>query len=332
MDFLPDENQQAFADATRQYVESRIPLATSTQLDDVRWKEISEMGWLGLGTDADAGGAGGTLLDQVFLFREIGRGLVGGPILTTLAAARTAACAGEQSLAAEMIAGHRRVARALAVPDDPDRLLVLDAEDAELMLLVESDRVVILRLPPNVEFSPGIEDASKVGHIRMAEVGRPVVDHDNSRTVGNIRRTLSILSSAQLAGITCITRDLAVEYAKTRVQFGKPIGAFQAIKHKCADMATRALAADNVTFFAALAEMAAKAESDYEALAAAAYTRRAALANARSNIQIHGAMGFTVESSAHRYLKRAHAICAGDVFPRAGEQLGGLPTTLSEEA
>ncbi|MDT5309036.1 MAG: hypothetical protein QOE48_4732, partial [Mycobacterium sp.] len=85
MDFLPDGDQDALVESTRQYIESRIPLSDSiTRLDDIRWKEITELGWLGLATEENAGGAGATLLDEVFIFREIGRGLVPGPVLTTL--------------------------------------------------------------------------------------------------------------------------------------------------------------------------------------------------------------------------------------------------------
>jgi alkylation response protein AidB-like acyl-CoA dehydrogenase len=334
VDFLPDADQDALIEATRQYIGSRLPLTDSlARLDDVRWKEITELGWLGLATEEDAGGAGAALLDEVFVFREIGRGLVPGPILTTLAAARLAAWTGQTALSAELIGGQARVARAVPLPGDTDRLLVLDAEDSVLVLVVDRDRVALYSTPQRLEPSAGIEDGTSVGHARRADLGPASVADDDDRTVGRLRRVLSILTSAQLAGICGATRDLATEYAKNRVQFGKPIGAFQAIKHKCADMATHALAADNVTFFAALTEMTGAPTSDYQALAAAACCRRAAFANARANVQIHGAMGFTVEDSAHRFVKRTHILCATESFDRAAELLGRLPSVeTSEEA
>lgn len=322
MDFLPDADQDALIEATREYVESRFPLTESiAHLDDIRWKEITELGWLGLAADEAAGGAGATLLDEVFVFREIGRGLVPGPILPTLAAARLAAWTGQAALSTELIGGHTRVARAIPLPGDNDRLLVLDAEDSTLVLLVEEDRAALYPTPKQLEPSPGLEDGTSVRHATRADLGPASVANDDGRTAGRLRRVLSILTSAQLAGICGATRDLATEYAKTRVQFGKPIGAFQAIKHKCADMATYALVADNVTFFAALTD-----QSDYHALAAAACCRRAAFANARANVQIHGAMGFTVEDNAHRFVKRTHTLCATESFDRAAELLGVLPS------
>ena len=334
MDFLPDADQDALVDATREYIRSRLPLADSlARLDDLRWKEITELGWLGLATDEDAGGAGATLLDEVFVFREIGRGLVPGPLLTTLAAARLAAWTGQTTLSTELIGGQARVARAVPLPGADDRLLVLDGAEAALVLVVDDDRAALYTAPRCAEPSAGLEDGTSVGQAGRADLGPASAAADDGRTIGRLRRVLSILTSAQLAGICGATRDLATEYAKTRVQFGKPIGAFQSIKHKCADMATHALAADNVTFFAALTEMTGAPTSDYQALAAAACCRRTAFANARANLQIHGAMGFTVEDSAHRFVKRAHTLCATESFDRAAELLGGLPRVeTSEEA
>jgi alkylation response protein AidB-like acyl-CoA dehydrogenase len=334
VDFLPDADQDALVEATRQYIQSRVPLADSiARLDDIRWKEIAELGWLGLAAAEDAGGAGATLLDEVFVFREIGRGLVPGPILTTLAAARLAAWTGDVALSAELIGGQARVSRAVPLPGDDDRLLVLDPEDSALVLVVDADRATLYTTPQRLEPSAGLEDETSVGHTTREQLGTASALADDGRTVSRLRRVLSILTSAQLAGICGATRDLATEFAKNRVQFGKPIGAFQAIKHKCADMATNALAADNVTFFAALTETSEESDADFCALAAASCCRRAGFANARANIQIHGAMGFTVEDSAHRFVKRTHTLCATESFDRAAGLLGGLPSAqTSEEA
>ena len=332
MDFLPDAEQDALVEATREYIASRFPLIGGPGgLDDVRWKEITELGWLGLATDEDAGGAGATLLDEVFVFREIGRGLVGGPVLTTLAAGRLAAWSGQNRLAGELIGGQLRVARAIALPASNDDLLLIDGEQSGLTLLVDDDRASLYATPQHLESSPGLEDGTSVVRGRRSGLGAPSLSVDDPPTVRRLRRVLSILTCAQLAGIAGATRDLATEHAKNRVQFGKPIGAFQAIKHKCADMATNALAADNVTFFAAHMETVGTAGADYYTLAAAAHTRRAAFANARTNVQIHGAMGFTVEDSAHRFVKRTHTLCVTEGFDGAAELLGGLPNVDTSE-
>ncbi|KZS57890.1 hypothetical protein A4G26_14895 [Mycobacterium kansasii] len=325
MDFLPDPDQQALADATRDFIVHRFPLNDCpVRLDDVHWKEIAELGWLGLATDENAGGTDATLVDEAFVFREIGRGLVPGPILTTLAAARLAAWTGEPELAAELIGGRTRVARALPATAAGERLLITDAPGSALTLIVGEATAALYATPIDLDLSPGLEDGTVLGRARTEELGAPVLGTEDAEIVARLRRVLAILTCAQLAGITGATRDLAIEYAKDRVQFGKPIGAFQAIKHRCADMAVAALAAENVMFFAALTESTTTTGSEYHVLAAAAFCRRAALATVRANVQIHGALGFTVEDSAHRFVKRTHALCSVESFGRAATRLGTL--------
>ena len=332
MDFLPDSDQDALIDATRDYVETRFSLVeSSATLDDVTWKEIAELGWLGLATAEDDGGAGATLLDEVLVFREIGRRLVGGPVLPTLAAGRLASWTGASALASDLTSGQVRVGRAVRLPGDGSRLLLLDAAGSTLTLIVDDGQARLYSTPSQRVSHPGLEDGTTVSEVSVTDLGNAELSTDDPRAVARLRHVLSILTSAQLAGIACATRDLATQYAKDRVQFGKQIGAFQAIKHKCADMATGALAAENVTFFAALTESTRSTGSEYHVLSAAAFTRRAAFSNARANIQIHGAMGFTVENSAHRFVKRTHVLCAIEGFNRAAERLGGLPgVDLSE--
>jgi alkylation response protein AidB-like acyl-CoA dehydrogenase len=98
---------------------------------------------------------------------------------------------------------------------------------------------------------------------------------------------------------------MAVEYAKDRVQFGRPIGSFQAVKHRCADMAVRAEVARSLTTFAALALRDGEPDAPRHVLEAKALAVDAALANAHDDVQNHGGMGFTWEADAHLYLKRA---------------------------
>jgi alkylation response protein AidB-like acyl-CoA dehydrogenase len=129
----------------------------------------------------------------------------------------------------------------------------------------------------------------------------------SGRTAGEaLAGRCDLLACAYLVGIAEATLAMAVEYAKTRRQFDQPIGAFQAVKHACADMAVRAEAARAQTFYAALALQAGEPRCGDEVAAARLIARRAAIENAKANIQVHGAMGFTQESTAHLYLKRAN--------------------------
>lgn len=119
-----------------------------------------------------------------------------------------------------------------------------------------------------------------------------------------------LLVCGYLAGVAEAARDMAVSYAATRVQFGQLIGAFQAVKHACADMAMRAEAAAAQTFYAALLVTAGMADTESDVASARLIAGKAALDNAKANIQVHGGMGFTQECDAHLYLKRAQLFSA----------------------
>jgi alkylation response protein AidB-like acyl-CoA dehydrogenase len=118
----------------------------------------------------------------------------------------------------------------------------------------------------------------------------------------------SVLVSAMLSGIAAAGRDMSVGYAKTREQFGSAIGAFQAVKHRCADMAVSAALADAQLTFAALSVSEMTDDAGFQVAAARVVAEHAALSNVREAIQIYGGIGVTWECDAHLYLKRVHAL------------------------
>jgi alkylation response protein AidB-like acyl-CoA dehydrogenase len=120
------------------------------------------------------------------------------------------------------------------------------------------------------------------------------------------QRRGAVLVAAQLAGMAGATGDMAVAYAMERQQFDKPIGAFQAVKHICADMKVRAEVARAVVDAAAVTyDDPGVGDVDRAVAAAKLVAGEAAIANAKACIQVHGGMGFTWEVDAHLYLKRA---------------------------
>jgi alkylation response protein AidB-like acyl-CoA dehydrogenase len=112
------------------------------------------------------------------------------------------------------------------------------------------------------------------------------------------------LAAEQVGGAQRVL-DMAVDYAKTRVQFGRPIGSFQAIKHKCADMLVEVETARSTAYHAAAAAAGDDEELPNLASLAKAYCSEAYFHGAAQNVQIHGGIGFTWEHPAHLYLKRA---------------------------
>ena len=122
---------------------------------------------------------------------------------------------------------------------------------------------------------------------------------------GDVASKAHVLIASSLAGIARATTEQSVSYGKDREQFGQPIGGFQAVKHRCADMSVRADAALNQSRFAALAVRDGRGDAAFHAGAAHLVAINAALANTHWNIQNHGGIGFTWEHTAHRFLTRA---------------------------
>ena len=127
------------------------------------------------------------------------------------------------------------------------------------------------------------------------------------------RLTATLLTAALLAGIAEAVTEQSVSYAKDREQFGQPIGGFQAVKHRCADMATRAEVANGQLVYAALAVRDGRPDAAFHAHAARVVAAQGAIANAQINIQNHGGIGFTWEHTAHRFLTKARVVanCLG---------------------
>jgi alkylation response protein AidB-like acyl-CoA dehydrogenase len=139
-------------------------------------------------------------------------------------------------------------------------------------------------------------------------------------------RAVVALAAEQVGGADrCL--DMAVEYAKVRVQFGRPIGSFQAVKHKCADMLLRAESARSASYYAAWAAAAGAPERSTAAALAKVYCSEAYFFCAAENIQIHGGVGFTWEHDAHLYFKRARA--SGAMLGDAGHHRERVAQALS---
>jgi alkylation response protein AidB-like acyl-CoA dehydrogenase len=193
-------------------------------------------------------------------------------------------------------------------------MLIVDADGADLAVVFGEQRLMLLDLG-----GQSGERLTGLGHSVALTRLRPESSATSSAMVGEcadraLRDIADLLVSAQLLGIAEATRDLAVSYAQTRVQFGRPIGSFQAIKHHCANMAVAAEALSSLLDMAAIAardERAAPDERDDAAFQIAALrllAPKAALANARTCIQVHGGIGFSAEADAHHYLKQAHVL------------------------
>lgn len=312
MDLLPTIEQQQLVDTINRFLATRLPvdrLRIGNRLEPAEhtmWRDLADLGLFGLGLPSELGGVGYTVMEEMLIFECFGRFLLSPSALATLLAARIAALAGNQALAGSTTAGNCRAA--LAIPADNSSLVYLiGASGAELLVHWNRDRAYLFGLDTaaDIEMITAVDETITLERARLTTSTALAWI---SCTDDAIDRRASILLSAMLVGIAEATLEMATEYAKTREQFGQPIGAFQAIKHKCADMALRTEAARALTAFAAVVENDQRSDSAFHAAAAKLLATEAALGNAAANIQIHGAMGYSAECNAHLFLKRAHLL------------------------
>jgi alkylation response protein AidB-like acyl-CoA dehydrogenase len=149
-----------------------------------------------------------------------------------------------------------------------------------------------------------MDPTRRLGTLRLSGAGALRLDADP----GALRRLGTVLAAAEAVGVAERALEASVEYAKVRQQFGKPIGTFQAIKHRCADMATRTEVARASVTWAAVALDDHDPEAAEWVHAAKALATRAALESTHDNVQNHGGMGYTWEADAHLLLKRARVL------------------------
>jgi alkylation response protein AidB-like acyl-CoA dehydrogenase len=312
MDLLPTSEQQEIISSARSFLASNVPITRTRELIDERsnvdervWAAAADLGWFALGLPESRGGVGAGLADEALLFREIGRSLASGPFLATVLGARVASFGGDPELSAAIAAGAKV---GLALPDrDESRVRLLDTVGAEWVLLAEPQRASLFRAADIGEPAtvPCLDPGSRLSRVEMRGVTAELtVDAD----VDPVERRGHVLVAAMLTGIAEATRDIGAEHAKVRVQFGRPIGVNQAVKHPCAEMAVRSELAAAQTVLAAAAFDEDREDAELQALTANVVAGHAAERNAAATIQILGAMGFTFEHDANLFMKRAYVL------------------------
>jgi alkylation response protein AidB-like acyl-CoA dehydrogenase len=319
MDLFPTPEQQEIVAAAAAFLAKELPTSgirerrfLPSSVERQAWSKCAELGWFGLGLSEAQGGVGYGLAEEALLFREVGRYLAPGPFLATTIGARLAAIAGASDIVTTAMTGGAVIG--LAEPHHSGAVVgavvdgafdVLDGVGAPYLLAVSPTGAALVSvdaLPPVVSI-PCIDPAVRLGRVEIRET--PAVAYLPAEPAGIFDRA-SVLAAAMLVGIAEATRDMSAEYAKVRVQFGKPIGVHQAIKHRCADMAVRAEAARSQMLFAALSIDEDRPDAPLQAASAKIVATDAAISNAADNVQIHGGMGYTFEHDAHLYVKRAH--------------------------
>ena len=328
MDLTLSPEQSEIVDSAAAFLRGRLPMTRTRELLDAgdkvdapAWAEAAELGWFSLGLSEERGGVGFGLADEALLFREIGRSLASGPFLATVLAARVAVFGGRNDLAASIIGGRQRVGLALGGSLDGEIRLLDATQSLALVLAPERASLVEVGALGDVREVRCFDPASTLHRAWTHDV-QPVATVTSD--VDPIERRGQVLAAAMLTGITEAVRDISAGHAIDRVQFGKPIGVNQAIKHPCAQMAVQAELAFAQTMFAAVASDEGRGDADFHALSALLVACKAAESSTAATIQVLGGMGFTFEHDAQLYLKRARVL--SHLFGGTTSQLGRLLT------
>ena len=287
------------------------------------YRGLAELGLFGVAVAEEAGGAGGSIQDLCAMVEEAARALIPGPVATTALATLVIT---DTDLLEALAAGEATAGLALAgdLRKDGDTV----SGTAEYALGADSSGVLLFTVGDDVVAVDAGADGVTVEPLAATDFSRPLarvtLDNAAATTLAVSARRFEDLAAtvlaAETAGLARWTLDTAVDYAKVREQFGKPIGSFQAIKHMCAEMLLRS---QQASVAAADAAVAASGGDDQQlsiaAAIAAAIGIEAAKSNAKDCIQVLGGIGITWEHDAHLYLRRAYGI---------GQILGGRQTWL----
>jgi len=326
MSYAITEDHRQLADVARDLLTSRDMAAAhratleadSDRLPD-HWAEIAELGWLGLHLPEEHGGSGYGVAELAVLLFELGYAVAPGPFLSSVVVSALIDSAGRDdqrsarlpALAGGDVVGGFALGGDLTLVDgvlSGDAGLVLGAELAQVFAVPVGDDVVLVDPDAGgvtVERVPNLDTSRRVARVTFDGVATQESDVvvDGRRELERISR---LLGSAELAGTARACVDQATGYAKERLQFGRVIGSFQAVKHHLANMFVAAEQATAAAWGAARPDLTAD-EAEIGAAAAAALAFPAAVQCAELQIQVLGGIGFTWEHDAHFSLRRANA-------------------------
>ena len=306
---------------------------------------MAQLGWLGLSLPEVHGGSGLGMVETAILLEELGRAAYPGPYLPTILAATGIGEAGTDAQKRRWLpaiaTGDARATIAFLDADfdwspgavrtraertaqgwalTGDKRYVPWAHVANVLLIpaVAPEGLTVFLVEPSARglgLSPvaGMDLATRWVHVRLDQV--PVAPDAVLGTVGaggvllgGLLRRGAVGAAAEMLGAARRCLDMSVAYAKVREQFGQPIGSFQAIRHKCAEMLLEVENSHSATYYAAWALDARAEDQELAASVAKAYVGDAARKVCGDSIQVHGGIGFTWEYDLHLYFKRAKAL------------------------
>ena len=352
MDFSFTPDQTLLKNSARAFLDEHCKPATVRLLwDDPRgesqamWKEMAQLGWLGLSLPEAHGGSELGMVETALLLEELGRAAYPGPYWPTMLVASAIAEAGTD-------AQKKRWLGAIAAGDARATITLLDGDldwspeaiatradktpagwaltgvkryvawshvaDVLLIPARAPEGVTLFLVDPasaGLTSSPVqcMDPGTRWAELKLDKVpvrGEDVLGAPGGATpmLGRLLRRAGAGAAAEMLGAARRCLDMAVSYAKVREQFGQPIGSFQAIRHKCADMLLEVENSHSAVYYAAWALDAGAEDGETAASIAKAYVGDASRKVCGEAIQVHGGIGFTWEFDLHMYFKRAKAL------------------------
>jgi alkylation response protein AidB-like acyl-CoA dehydrogenase len=344
---LTDE-QQAIRSTARDFLAARYKSERIRELaegpegfEQSDWEEMAALGWPGLALPEEWGGQGLGIVDLAVLFEELGYALAPSPLLSTTVAGLALAINGtdeqRERWLRPLAGGEARGTVALfdagtparigdfemeakadgdGVVLDGEKVLVMDAASADFFLVATSDghRHLVERDAEGVkvELEPSIDPTRRLYtvHLDGVRIGAEATLNGGQEEYLPVLWRACIAIASESTGVAQRTMEMAVSYAKDRQQFGRPIGAYQAVSHRCAQMLLETENSRSAVYGAAWAADAEPESLPLAASMAKAYASDAGWRVPDASIQVHGGIGFTWEHDLHFFLKRGKANAA----------------------
>jgi alkylation response protein AidB-like acyl-CoA dehydrogenase len=309
MNFDFTDDQQAIKRTANELLGARFKpervreLAEAGSYDDDAWKEMSELGWAGIFIDEEHGGQGLGIVELAILMEELGYALAPVPFLSNAAAGLALQFAGTDEQKERWLPGiaSGETRGTVGMLRDGEARLVPDADSADVIVLIGFDGSTSVVEAASAEVEPfeTMDRTRRFARVR-AGAGEPL-GGDCFAAGDRIATALA----AETVGVAQHAMEMAVEYARDRKQFGRPIGSYQAVSHRCAQMLLEVEGSRSAAYYAGWC-----ADAEPESLPAAssgakAYSSDAGWRVCGSSLQVHGGIGFTWEHDLHFFLKRA---------------------------
>ena len=316
-------------------------MAAETPVDDALWQALIDQGWIGLHLSEDSGGLGLGLVELAIVAEETARAALPLPFLPTTWAATALAAMKDEKITRDylgpIIEGRSKATVALLESENSWRLddvrlrleknsegwhisgtksFVLDAGAADIIFCVarQGADLAVAAIPRNAKgltlgARQGLDATRKLYDIELknVSVNASQVVAGGAKTRAALEQAgqvATLVVCAEMVGAMQWVLETSVEYAKTRQQFGQPIGSFQSVQHQCADMLLYTESARAATYFAAWALTAGAPDAAKALSVAKAYCSDMGHKVCNHGVQVHGGIGFTWEHDLHLYYKR----------------------------